>query len=304
MLRHREAGVSAAAQRKTFFVRLDPRTLRRATTLVPVILALTACGKSVAEKDAEARSRAYAEKYAKAQALFDERCKTAGEVIKRTVKDVEGIELTKIRPPIPWAGKEYFDPMYPGAAMAGEMLGDYYIKQFLMSEFRFSAGSQARGALHPPTMKLNPGMMTPLAGYRFVELVDQAGHSRQRCELVLKPTEHSWERTALDCRPVTESSTRYALDFTDIVDATDRDLWIAGTRLKVVDKRTGEALAELTKFVWDPGFGSASSGRWPWQHADGRSDRNCPSNVNRLTGTDSRYFVDTVLIPKQPGRLE
>lgn len=80
--------------------------------------------------------------------MFEERCKTAGVVIKRTVKDVEGIELTKIRPPIPWAGKEYFDPMYPGAAMAGEMLGDYYIKQFLMSEFRFSAGSQALSLIH------------------------------------------------------------------------------------------------------------------------------------------------------------
>lgn len=114
MLQYRETGVSAAAQRKTFFVRLDSRTLKRATTLVPVILALTACGKSVAEKDAEARSGAYAEKYAKAQALFEERCKTAGVVIKRTVKDVEGIELTKIRPPIPGPAKSISTPCTPG----------------------------------------------------------------------------------------------------------------------------------------------------------------------------------------------
>lgn len=75
-------------------MRLDCRTLKRAATLVPVLLALTACGESVAEKDAEARSGVYREKYTRAQALFEERCKTAGVVIKRTVKDVDGIELT------------------------------------------------------------------------------------------------------------------------------------------------------------------------------------------------------------------
>ena len=50
------------------------------------------------------------------KALFEQRCKTAGVVIHRTVKDVEGIELTKIRQPVPWGGKEYFDPMWPEAA--------------------------------------------------------------------------------------------------------------------------------------------------------------------------------------------
>jgi hypothetical protein len=68
-------------------------TQRRWLALLPLVLALsalTACGKSQADKEAEAKEAAYREKYAKAEALFKERCKTAGVVIKRTVKDVEG----------------------------------------------------------------------------------------------------------------------------------------------------------------------------------------------------------------------
>src|ERR1700740_1337856 len=88
---------------------------RRWMTVLPLALALfilTGCGKSQATKNAEAME----EKYAKAKALFEERCKTSGVVVKRTVQDVEGIELTKIRPPLVWDAGELFDPMYPDAA--------------------------------------------------------------------------------------------------------------------------------------------------------------------------------------------
>ncbi|NCT84577.1 MAG: hypothetical protein GXC94_15615 [Comamonadaceae bacterium] len=96
---------------------LEHQIYRRWLVWIPIVLLLSACGKSQADKEAEAREAAYREKYAKAKALFEERCKAAGVVIKRTVKDVDGIELTKIRQPIPWGGKEYFDPMYPEAAL-------------------------------------------------------------------------------------------------------------------------------------------------------------------------------------------
>ena len=110
-------------------------SLHKSWPILLLSIAFAGCSSGVASgAEADARKAAQ-ERYAKAKALFEERCKTAGVVIKRTVKDVEGIELTKIRQPIPWGGKEYFDPMYPEAAMAGEHRGDDYIKQFLMSEF-------------------------------------------------------------------------------------------------------------------------------------------------------------------------
>lgn len=275
------------------------RCIKAVVAALPLLAVLSACGERNLDKGAKAQQTAALEKYAKAKALFEERCKMAGVVIKRTVKDVEGIELTKIRQPIPWGGKEYFDPMFAGAAMAGEMQGEYFVKQFLMSEFKSTESIQQRGPLAPPTRKVEQGMRAPLAGYRFVELVDATTKSRRRCELELKPGEHSWEKTPLHCEPVATSATRFALDYLDFVDPGDRSLWVAGTKLSVRDKDTGEVIAEYIKYVWDPGFGEDATGRWPWQHADGRSDRNCPTFQNRPIGTDGRYFVDTVLVPAQ-----
>ena len=40
----------------------------------------------------------YKVRYAKAKALFDERCKTAGEKIYKTVGGVDGVFLTTVRP--------------------------------------------------------------------------------------------------------------------------------------------------------------------------------------------------------------
>jgi hypothetical protein len=74
---------------------------------------------------------------------------------------------------------------------------------------------------------------------------------------------------------------------------------VAGTKLRVINKENGEVIAELTRFVIDPGFGVSSTGRWPWSHASTRRDQVCPSGANVPLGKDSRYFVDTVLIPKQ-----
>lgn len=271
----------------------------RVLPLALALCALAACGKSQATKDAEAKAAAYREKYAKAEALFKERCKTAGVVVKRTVKDVEGIELTKIRQPIPWGGKEYFDPMFPEAAMAGENRGDDYIKQFLMSEFRAKSEPERRGTLAPHTYKPYQPAQPPLNGYRYIEYLDAKNGARYRCIPTWKPGDSNWVDGQHRCDRVSKSSARYALDYEDLVDPADRSLWVAGTQLKVMDKQTGEVIAELTKFVWDPGFGGSTTGRWPWQHADGRDDRNCPSTRNQPNHSDSRYFIDTVLQPKQ-----
>jgi hypothetical protein len=43
------------------------------------------------------RTHEHKQRYEKAKALFDERCKTAGEKIYRTVDNVEGITLLKLR---------------------------------------------------------------------------------------------------------------------------------------------------------------------------------------------------------------
>ena len=265
--------------------------------LALILSTFTAYGKSQAMKDTAAQEVALRERYAKAKALFAERCKTAGIVIKRTVKDVEGIDLTKIRQPIPWGGKEYFDPMYSEAAMADEHRGEDYIKQFLMSEFRSQLHPNERGGLGPHLTRNTHQRLPPTHGYRFVEYSDSAG-ARYRCEATWKEGESNWTSGQHRCDAIKTSAARYALDYENLADPKDRALWVAGTKLKVVDKQSGEVIAQLTRFVWDPGFGGGASGRWPWQHANATIATTCPNLPNQRS-SESRYFVDTVLIPKQ-----
>lgn len=265
--------------------------------LLALALLLSGC-ETQADKDKKAADVAYREKLAKAKAIFAERCKTAGVVIHRTIKDVEGIELKKVRPEIAWGGKEYFDPMFPGAAMAGEVQGDRYVWFFMASEYRNVYSMEHRGQLGPPSTKLGHNQAPPTEGYRYVEFGDEALGTLQRCDRTRDPNPRHFD-DFMQCKPVQSSSTRYALDYEDLVDPADRAYWVAGTKLRVIDKRNGEVIAELTRFVIDPGFGGSSTGRWPWQHANNASSTVCPSIANRPTGTDGRYFVDTVLIPKQ-----
>ncbi len=272
----------------------DQSTQRRPTlgvwALLTLTLAIAGCNREEA---------AHEERLAKAKAIFAERCKTAGVVIKRTVKDVDGIELTKIRPKLDYADRRYFDPMFEGAAMAGEVYGEDYIKQFLMYEFRSPDQPGVRGALGPITNEKRRTRKDPMKGYDFVEYVDTAEKKRYRCTPDWSLDHPNWVDGQHRCEAVNQSKARYALDYEDLVDPADRAYWVAGTKLRVIDKQSTEVIAELTRFVIDPGFGASQTGRWPWSHASMRRDQQCPSNVGQRAHNDSRYFVDTVLIPKQ-----
>ncbi len=268
--------------------------------LLAAALLLTGC-ESQADNDKKLVDAAHREKLAKAKAIFAERCKTAGVVIKRTVKDVEGIELAKIRPKLEYADRRYFDPLFEGAAMAGEVSGPHYVWQFLQSELRNVNSPEQRGQLSPPVPSgtaLGQNQIAPIRGYRFVEYLDEASGKRQRCQATIAPDARDFEKQ-MQCEPVEASAARYVLDYQDLVDPADRAYWVAGTKLRVIDKTTGDVIAELTRFVIDPGFGGASTGRWPWSHVTIRGDQQCPIDLLQPTGKISRYFVDTVLIPKQ-----
>ena len=182
--------------------------------------------------------------------------------------------------------------------MAGSYRGDDYLKQFLMYEFLDPRYPDQRGQLGPITNEKRLSRPHRKKGYAFVEFLAPNG-SRLRCRPDWSQDHPNWVDGQHRCEPVGDSLTPYALDFEDIVAPADRQFWVAGTRLKVVDKRTGEIMASLTKFVWDPGFGGSTTGRWPWQHADNYGpSRNCPSEAG-VAADISRKFVDTILITKQ-----
>ena len=279
----------------------SPSKRWRAWTFVAMVsaVALATCQGPQALHNWQAE-KAYKERYAKAKALFEERCKTAGVVIHRTVKDVEGIELKKIRRETPWGGKEYFDPMWEDAALAGTSQGDEFIKDFLLSEVRLASHPENRFPLRRPERKAQPGELPMRSGYRFVEYVDPADGVRYRYRLPFMSGsfENSREGTVARERSST-APLRYAFTYEGLVDPADRALWVAGVRLKAIDQQSGEVLGEMTRYVFDPGLGVSTTGRWPWQSAHTNSTTQCPSKSSEPFGHAHRHFIDTVLIPKQ-----
>jgi hypothetical protein len=271
----------------------------KAMAVLTLFASLAGCAGGLNLADA-AQHKANQERYAKAKALFEERCKTAGVVIKHTVKEVDGIELKKIRRDTPWGGKEYFDPMWEDAALAGTNQGDEFIKDFLLSEVRLASHPENRFPLRRPERKAQPGELPMRPGYRFVEYVDPADGLRYRYRLpfISGSFENSREG-ALARERSTTAPLRYAFTYEGLVDPADRALWIAGVRLKAIDQKSGEVLAEMTRYVFDPGFGVSTTDRWPWQSTHTNSTTQCPSSSSEPLGHAHRHFIDTVLIPKR-----
>ena len=241
----------------------------------------------------------YKERYAKAKALFDERCKTAGERIYKTVEAVEGLELINPRPP-QRQGIDEKDQNWVGAGLPGESTGNQYIMNFLFYDIPDDGRtirSLSPGGTSGPYGSITAGIAPKGAkGYRYVEV--EANNNRYQYRLKSlssyvtggDPVEAYGRREV-----VTGIRPKYAVAYEDITDPEGRANWIAGARLKVLDQQSGELLAELVQFSFEAGFGSDAGARQPWAFA-----QQCPSmdRASRPIGT-VRFFVEKILKPKQ-----
>jgi hypothetical protein len=290
--------------------------LRGLTGFAFILLAglLAACQSTPASGDAQDQTGAPAlsvrERVQRGKALFDEKCKTvAGEKIYKTVSDVEGVLLLKIRPRP--RGNELSDKMWPGAAFAIEATGDGFIKTFLGYEY---GGHTLNGTPTPVTPQYrghifsNPG---GIPGYRWVEVIDEKDGKRYRytssekvvgkkninakgvqMALAKDPNYdlnvYDW---TLDKVPAPGPEPRYAVTYEDHVIPEERALWLASSTVKVLDRQTGEALGEMTRYAW--GGEPTSASPRPWLAA-----YKCPGHA-RGASAATRKFVDQVLIPPQ-----
>lgn len=232
-----------------------------------------------------------------AKQRFDELCKTAGEKIYRTVDDVDSLMLLKVRPKLEF--QDYADPMLPGAAMAGESAGDSYIQTFLGVELNDHLPGH-RGSI---ALEEN----SPLPRYHYVEAVDPTDGKRYRYFANMKRVEfidssngkpNSSESMGVDRKLADGAPPQYAVDYEDIVNASDRKMWIAGTTIRVMDQKNGEVLGEYTTYAMDAGMGTTNGTRAPWEYASSHGSMRCP-HVKGSTGSHTRYFVDRVLKPKK-----
>jgi hypothetical protein len=252
------------------------------------VLALSACGTSTASSRGIDKTRQET-----AIAMWKERCQKAGEFIHQTVEDVEGVYLLKLRPKEPNFGDQF---------LMDDPYGDDVYGMGLVSNF-----------LRKTTPPDKPPV-TSTKGYRYVVAKDLDDGQLYR---FTGRTEEPWQtdksylkgytRFVMDKSPPPNPLPRYGVTWDDISTREEREYWIAGSSLKVIDLQTNKVIAERVGYMVDWAQGSKAGNRSPWGFA---ADTACPSfrqdpSAPRVqpaftaqTGQTYR-FVSKVLKPKQ-----
>lgn len=239
----------------------------------------------------------------RAYAMWQERCKKSGEFIRKTVENVEGIYLVNIRTELNNnQGEQPEDQFRLSDPYGHDLWGDGYMISFLRGSFTWHR-----------TDPLPPGW-PPYLGYRYVEAVDYKDGKLTR---YTGRIEEPWQRDknylkghleyVMDRQPISTRSTRYGVKFEDISTQEEREHWIAGSSLKVIDLETQEVLAERIGYMVDWAQGSRAGGRQPWTFA---ADNACPSfsrdypqplhdptHTGRNQPRQTQRFVEKVLKP-------
>ena len=263
---------------------------------------LTGCGGVT-------RAPELSERQKTAQAMFAERCKRAGEKIYRTVDNVEGIFLLKLRLGPPNDGDQFrMDDPY------GRDLNDEgYIASFLRGSEGWGRAAtvpagwpQRIGYLHVDAIDPRDGKRYRYTGaQKAVRRMDPNARNVQ-ADLKRDPNFDLNVYQFVVSRTVSHvASGDYGVTYDDISTKEDRDYWIAGSILKVVDVRTNEVLAQRIGYMYDPGQGNRSGGRSPWLMA---ADYACPDFHRvpnprvRIPGPSAQVrqtqdFVEKVLRP-------
>ncbi|MBX3619845.1 MAG: hypothetical protein KF891_07655 [Rhizobacter sp.] len=262
-------------------------------TLVALLLGLTLSACAIqARYEAQERQRV-------AMSMYEQRCKTAGETIHRTVDNVEGIFVLKLRP----QNINYGDQFALDDPYGSDFDGEAYLRSFLRGHYQ--------GGKKPPPDG------PPRLGYQFIEAVDPTDGVRYRYTGWI---EEPWQkdhqrylkgylRFVMDKAPAPGAAPRYGVTYDDLSTHEEREHWIAGSSLKVIDLQTGEVIAERIGYMVDPAQGSRAAGRSPWLLA---ANYACPAFGREFKGPKLYYghaslsqpyqtldFVEKVLRPKQ-----
>lgn len=258
-----------------------PKSRRAKGLLTTAVLALASilpiqgCEQFLQERQAGKIREA---RYRVARDLFEERCKRAGEKINKTVEGVEGITLLNLRTAT--FDEREKDPNWAGAGLPDDATNDGYIGNYLEWEHR-PGESEGRGYLTPwPKNAVG-------AGYEYVDVLQS---DKTFLRFRLNPTGVSTS-DYLVASPIKAAPSRYAVRYDDISEPGDRQHWVAGARVTVLDLDTNETLAELTAYAFEPGLGSTAGFRQPWRFA-----ATCPHRGSRYA---TRFFVDQILKPIQ-----
>jgi hypothetical protein len=151
------------------------------------------------------------------------------------------------------------------------------------------------------------------SGYRYVEAVDAKDGKRYRYtgridQPSLRDKRYGeWVREfVLDKVPASGATPRYGVTYDDISTREEREVWIAGSSLRVIDLKTNEVIAERIGYMMDRGQGNDSGGRGPWLMAASNACPRFGSEKPLIQGLpgfsqqhgQTRTFVVKALKPK------
>lgn len=214
-----------------------------------------------------------------AAAHFEMRCKSAGEKITRTVENVEGVVWMK------WRDNYDVNDDYDQFKLSDPYGRDCNAEACIEQLLRATKGGE-----------LDPENKTHSRhGYRFVESVDPSTRQLRR---YLRQIYRQKERDSkyaewavaseVVSEPIDKSVARYGITWDDVSTREDREHWVAGSSLKVIDLHTNEVIAERVGYMWDRGLGSRVGARTPWLLAVQSA---CPA-FPQVGPTDSRRNRD------------
>jgi hypothetical protein len=242
---------------------------------VLLFAAFPGCSAWERQRAQEAALESYRARYKIAEAMFQERCKKAGEFIYRTAENVEGVFLLKVRERNDPDSQYKMDDPY-----GHDSTGENYIKSFFL-EPMLEANKHAK----PEALEK---IRHDYRGYRYVDAIDLEDGKRYRYTGSVKEVTHTSSilmggdgktqfkamEFVLDKVLAPDPAPRYGVTYDDISTREERDYWIAGSSLRVIDLQTNEVMAERIGYMMDRGQGDQSGGRSPWLMA---ANHACPS---------------------------
>ena len=249
------------------------------------------------QQEMQAKAEARQKEYLESKAIFEERCKSAGEKIYQTVENVEGITLLNIPKERPQGARN--DPMWEDAVFSLGGPEEEYVKEFLYWEIKDDDDSigqlqsvDPRPSARETQIKLwgYPTNMSKhkkaYRGYRYAD-VQQKDNRFLRYRF---PDDKDRKNTdTLLVQPI-ERPSRYALEYKPIVDPADRKHWVAGVTVNVYDLQTHTLMATKTWYALNPSQGHAYQ-TWEWSRVEACPDEKVIQYV--------RFFVNRVIQPKQ-----
>ena len=245
----------------------------------------------------QAKADARQKEYLESKAIFEERCKSAGEKIYQTAENVEGITLLNVPKESPQGARN--DPMWEGAVFSWGGPEEEYVKEFLYWEIKDDDDSpgllksvdprpsaretQIRLWGHPTNMSKH---RKAYRGYRYTD-VKQKNNRFLRYRF--PDDKDRKDKDTLLVQPI-EQPSRYALEYKPIVDPADRKHWIAGVTVNVYDLQANTLMATKTWYALNPSQGHAYQ-TWEWSSVEACPDEKIIQYV--------RFFVNRVIQPKQ-----